>query len=816
MNAERFPDAAQVVVIGGGIIGCSTAYHLAKNGCTDVVVLERAKLTSGSTWHAAGAVGQLRANANITRLLGYSVELYGQLEAETGLATGWVQNGSLRLACNEDRRAEYERAATMAHSFGLAFEMISPAEARDLVPVLNIDDLVCAAYVASDGVASPSDLAMALARGARQQGARIFEGVSVTDVTVEHGAVTGAVTTHGTIRCERVVACCGIWTRAVGRLAGVDVPLMPSHHQYFVTDVIEGLPRHIPTIRDPDFLTYFKEEVGGLAIGGYELTPKPFAGGDPPADLEFHLFPEDLDQFDPLMRGALHRVPALETVGVKQWFNGLESFTEDGMFILGEAPEVRGFFVGAGFNSFGIASAGGAGRVLAEWILDGEPPFDLWVADIRRFARFNRSDAQVRARALEGQAHHYVMGWPYYERQAGRPFRRSALYDRLQGNGACFGVKAGWERANWFAPAGVEARDEYTWGRANWFPHVAAEHQACREAVALFDQSSFAKLAVMGPDAERILDRLCAGAVARPPGRVTYTQMLNDKGGIEADLTVTRIAEDEYYIVTGTAFATHDFGHIRRHTPEDARVSYVDVTSAFATVSIMGPQSRAVLASVTEGDLSDQGFPFATWRELMVAGAPVRAVRITFVGELGWELHVPTEYAVHVYDALKAAGADAGIRDAGYRAIDSLRLEKAYRLWAADIGPDYTPLEAGLGFAVAWKKNVGFVGRDALLRQRETGLTKRLVTFTHDDRDAILLGGETIYRDGERVGWLSSAGHGHTVGRDIGLGYVRHAEGVDGDFLTSGRYELEVRTRRVPAEIHLQALYDPKGDRVKM
>ncbi len=812
---ERFPDSAGVLVVGGGIIGCSTAYHLAKYGCGDVLLLERAKLTSGSTWHAAGAVGQLRSNANITRLLGYSVELYGALEAETGQATGWVANGSLRLACSADRQAEYECSATIARSFGLEFEMITPREAKDIVPLLEVEDLVSAAYVASDGVANPSDLATALAKGARIHGAKIIEGVQVTEILVDKGAVRGAVTTHGTIRCDKLVICCGIWSRAVGRLAGVNIPIQPSHHQYLVTEKIDGLARHIPTIRDPDHLTYFKEEVGGLAVGGYELNPKAYAGASPPDNLEFHLFPEDMDQFQLLMEGAVKRFPCLESAGVKQWFNGLESFTEDGMFILGEAPEVRNVFVGTGFNSFGIASGGGAGRVLAEWILAGEPPFDLWVADIRRFSRYHGSNDQVRRRSLEGQGHHYVMGWPHYEVMAGRPFRRSALYDRLKAKGACFGSKSGWERANWFAPDGMAPLDVYSFGRANWFAPSSAEHQACREEVAIFDQSSFAKFTVTGPDAEAVLDRICAGDMARPPGKVTYTQMLNNGGGIECDLTVTRISEDEYFIVTGTGFAVHDFHHILRNIPEGSRTSVLDVTSAFATLSVMGPRSRELLSRVGEADLSNEAFPFATWQPIFVAGAPVRALRLTFVGELGWELYIPSEYATHVYDALCAEGGDLGVTDAGYRAINSLRLEKAYRLWGSDIGPDYTPDEAGLAFAVALSKNRDFIGWEAILRGREKPLQKRLAIFTHEDPEAILLGGETIFRDGERVGWLTSGGHGHTIGRDIGLGYVRREAGVDDAFLQSGAYELEVRTRRIPAQLHLRPLYDPTNTRVK-
>jgi len=810
------PNSSEIVIVGGGIIGCSVAYHLAKHGCKEVLLLEKATLTSGSTWHAAGAVGQLRSSANITKLLGYSVELYSKLEAETGQTTGWNQNGSLRLACTPERRTEYEIAATMAHSFGLGFEIVSPQEAKRIVPAIHTEDLICAAFVDSDGVAMPSDLTMALAKGARAAGANICEGVSVTGFHTADGAVDGVVTAdHGMIHCEKVVNCAGIWSKDVGRLAGVNVPVQPSYHQYFITQPIEGVSRNAPTVRDPDHLTYFKEEVGGLAVGGYELNPSPWQEPVVPKHFEFQLFAEDVDRFEPLMTNAIMRFPALETTGIRKWFHGLESFTEDGMFILGEAPELRGYFVGTGFNAFGIASAGGAGKVLAEWIMDGDPPFDLWPADIRRFSRYNADDRQNRDRALEGQARHYQMNWPFHENLAGRPLRRSPVYERLASHGACFGAKSGWERANWFAPDGVVARDEYSFDRQNWFAHAVAEHAACRQAVVLFDQSSFAKFALVGRDAEQVLSRICASNIACEPGRVVYSQLLNHNGGIACDLTVTRISEHEYYIVTGTGFAVHDFNHIKRGLNASDVAQLVDVTSAYATLSVMGPNARDLLSSVSQGDLSNEAFPFATCREIFVAGAPVRAVRLTFVGELGWELHIPSEYALTVYDALQSAGAAFGLRDAGYRSIDSLRLEKGYRLWGSDIGPDYTPYEAGLGFAVAINSNTQFTGREALLRQRERPLTKKLATFTQASPDLHLLGGETIYRNGERVGWLSSGGHGHTVGLDIGLGYVRCDDGVDDDYLLSGSYELEIRTRRVPAAIHLKALYDPDNARVK-
>ena len=813
MNAS-FPDQATVVIVGGGIVGCSTAYNLAIRGCRDVVLLEKHKLTSGSTWHAAGAVGQLRTSANVSWLLGRSVEIYSRLEEETGQATGWHQNGSLRLATNADRRAEYERAVTTARSYGLEMEIVSPAEAKELFPLLDVGDLVCAAYVPSDGMASPSDAAMALAAGARMNGVRLIEDTRVIGFETSGGAVDGVITDKGTIRCQYVVNCAGIWSREIGRLAGVNVPIQPAYHQYMVTERIEGLTRDHPTIRDPDKLTYFLE-IGGLAVGGYERNPKPYRTRPIPDGHEFKLMPEDLDHFEQLMIPAMERVPALETVGVRQWFNGIESFTEDGMFILGEAPELRRFFVGTGFNAFGIASAGGAGLALAEWILEGQPPVDLWAADIRRFGAYHGSDDQVRARALEGQSHHFTIRWPHEEMEACRPLRLSPIHHKLASRGACFGTKFGWERPNWFAPPGVEASDRVSFGRANWFPQVGEEHAACREAAALFDQSFFAKFLMVGRDAEAVLQTICAGDVGKPRGRLTYTQMLNPRGGIECDLTVSRFSDDEFYIVTGTGYATHDFAHIRRHIPAEARAQLIDVTSAYGTLSLMGPEARTVLAGIVEGEIDNESFPFGHCREIFVAGALVRALRVTFVGELGWELHVPSEYMCTVYDALCESGSASGLRDAGYRAIDSLRLEKGYRVWATDIGSDYTPDEAGLGFAVSLKKVADFVGRAAVEQQREAPLTKRLATFTVDDPDAILLGRETIYRNGERVGYLSSGGYGYTVGKSIGLGYVRNAEGVGDDYLRSGDYEIEVRMRRFPAALHMRALYDPESTRIK-
>ena len=813
------PKHARAVVIGGGIVGCSTAYHLAGLGWKDVVLLERAKLTSGSTWHAAGLVGQLRTSANITQLLKYSVELYDRLEKETGLATGWKMNGGLRLACNPERMTEIRRQATTAHSFGLEMELLSPAEALKLWPLMEIGDLVGAAFLPTDGQANPADIAQSLAKGARNRGVTIVEETRVAGILVESGRAVGVRTDMGEIRCEVVVNCGGQWARQVGALAGVSVPLQSVQHQYIVTEAL-GAPKNLPTLRDPDRLIYFKEEVGGLVMGGYEHNPMPWLPegetGDLPENFAFQLLETDLEHFEPLMEQALARVPALAKAGIKQIINGPESFTPDGNFILGEAPELKNFYVGAGFNAFGIASGGGAGRALAEWIAAGEPPMDLWAVDIRRFGNLHRDRRWVLTRTLEAYAHHYSMAWPYEELTTGRPLRVSPLYDRLKAQGAVFGSKLGWERPNWFAPNGVEPWDVYSYERQNWFDHVGAEHRACREQVALFDQTSFAKFMLVGKDAEAALSWICSNDVAKQPGSLVYTQMLNQRGGIECDLTVTRIADDAYYIVTGTGFATHDFHWIRSHIPEGLDARLVDVTSAYGTLALMGPKARDVLKAVAQADLSNKAFPFGTAQEIMIAGAAVRALRLTYVGELGWELHVPVDSLAAVYDALMQAGKPHGIVNAGYRAIESLRLEKFYRAWSSDISPDHSPLEAGMAWAVKLKKNTPFLGREALVAQAAKKLPKLLACFAVDDQSIVLLGRETIFRNGKQVGWLSSGGYGYTLGTNIGIGYVRDpANGVTPEEVLSGDYELEIACARYPARVSLQPLYDPKMERVK-
>ena len=812
---SRFPSQARVVVVGGGIIGCSTAYHLAKLGCPDVLLLERAKLTSGSTHHAAGLVGQLRTSAGITQLLGHSVAIYNSIEEETGLATGWKMNGGLRLACNRQRMTELERQATTAHSFGLEMHLLTPSEARELWPLMSIDDLVGAAFLPTDGQANPADITQALAKGARMHGGVLIEDCAATGVELRDGRVAAVLTKQGRVACEIVVNCGGQWAREFGRLAGVNVPLVSVQHQYMITEAIDGVTSDLPTLRDPDRLTYYKEEVGGLVMGGYEPNPLPWAADGIPEGFHFTLLDSDWDHFEQLMTLALPRVPALETAGVKQLLNGPESFTPDGNFILGEAPEVAGYFVGAGFNAFGIAAGGGAGKALAEWILGGEPPYDLWPVDIRRFGRPHAEIDWVRTRTHEMYGKHYTLAWPHEENQSGRPYRRSPLYDDLAAAGACFGEKLGWERPNWFAPAGVAPRDEYSFERQNWFAHVGEEHRAVRERVGVFDQTSFAKFEMTGRDVERALGWMCANDVARPPGTVVYTQLLNSRAGIECDLTVARMAEDRYYIVTGTGFASHDFHWIRTHVQAGLEADLTQVTDDYSVVSVFGPRSRDLLSSITRDDLDNRAFPFGSVREIRIGDTLVTALRITYVGELGWELHVPAASARDVYRAVMAAGEMHGVTPCGYRAIESLRLEKGYRAWSSDLTPDHTPLQAGLGFAVKLDTNAPFLGREALIEQRQTGLKRRLACFTADDNDVVLLGRETIYRNGERVGWLTSGGYGYTVDRSIGYGYVRNPAGVDREYLRTGDYELEVASRRVPASIHFGPLYDPRNERIR-
>ena len=814
--AKTHPSETRVVIIGGGIVGCSLAYHLTKIGWQDVVLLERRKLTCGTTWHAAGLVGQLRATSNLTRMAQYTTDLYTRLEAETGQATGFKQNGSLSVAADAERFEELKRGASMARTFGLEVEVITPSEAKDLYPLLNVDDLVGAVFLPKDGQTNPTDTTQALAKGARAGGAQIIEDCKVTGVTVRDGRAIGVTTDQGELKAEFVVNCGGMWGREIGRMAGVSVPLQACEHFYIVTEELEGVPADLPVLRDPSGCAYFKEDAGKLLLGAFEPNAKPWALDGLPEDFEFDQLPEDFEHFEPILEHAMHRVPLLEQAGIRTFFNGPESFTPDTRYILGEAPEVRSFYLACGFNSIGIQSAGGAGKVMADWIANGHPPMDLWDVDIRRLYSFQSNRAYLAERATESLGKLYAMHWPFLQPETARNIRLSPLHERLKAQGACFGETAGWERANWFATDGMEPRYEYSYGRQNWFGCAAEEHKAVRETVGLFDQSSFGKFLVQGPDSEALLQRICANDVAVPVGKVVYTQWLNERGGIEADLTVTRLAEDAFMVVTGAAVTRRDLLWLQRHLDSETRAVVTDVTSGYAVLGVMGPHSRELLAGLSQEDLSHEAFPFGTSREIELGHAIVRATRISYVGELGWELYVPSEFSVGVFDHLVEAGKPLGLRLAGLHVLDSCRIEKAYRHFGHDITDEDTPLEAGLGFAVRFDKNQPFIGRDALLRQKEQGLTKRLVQFALEDPDPLIYHNEPIYRDGEIVGYVTSANYGHHLGRAIGMGYVNNPDGVDADYVNAGNYEIEVACERVPAQASLRPMYDPKSERMRV
>ena len=812
--SNKLPEQARVVIIGGGVIGCSVAYHLTQAGWTDVVLLERKSLTSGTTWHAAGLIGQLRATLNMTRLAQYTTEVLLSLEEETGQATGYKQNGALLVTAAEERFTELKRNASMGRCFGLEVQVLSPGEALDLWPLLNADDLVGGVFIPSEGQTNPVDTTLAYAKGARMRGARIFENTKVTAIRRSGGRATGVATDDGDIRAEFVVDCGGMWGREVGRMAGVNVPLHAAEHFYIMTEPIEGLSPDSPSLREQDAGVYVKEDAGKLLVGAFEKEAKPWGMDGIPEDFEFDQLPEDWDHFEPILESALHRIPVLAETGVQTFFCGPESFTPDDRYLLGEAPELRNFYVACGFNSIGIGSSGGAGKMLAEWIVNGHPSMDLWEVDVRRMQPFQGNARYLKERVVEGLGLLYDMHWPLRQFVTARGIRKSPLHDRLAAHRACFGEAAGWERPNWYAPQGVEPRYEYSWERQNWFGYSAEEHRAVRERVGLIDQSSFGKILVSGPDAESVLNDICANDVAVPVDRVVYTQWLNDRGGIEADVTVTRLAEDRFLVVTGVESQVRDVDWLNRHVPDGSRTTVVDVTSAYAVLGVMGPKARDLLSRVTSADLANDAFPFAASREIDIGYTTARATRITYVGELGWELYVPVEFAAGVYDELMAQGQDVGLTPVGFHAVNSLRMEKGYRHWGHDISDEDTPQEAGLGFAVAHGKNAGFIGRDAVLHQRETGVDKRLVLFALEDPEPLLYHYEPIHRDGEIVGYLTSGMFGHTVGAAIGMGYVGHEAGVTREWIEAGSYDIEIAGKRCPARASLTAFYDPERKRI--
>jgi 4-methylaminobutanoate oxidase (formaldehyde-forming) len=813
---SRLPTQARVVIIGGGIIGASISYHLAKLGWTDTVLLERKRLTSGTTWHAAGLVGQLRATANMTKLAQYTTNLYATLEQETGQATGFLQRGSVSIANNPARYEELMRGASMAKNFGLDVHPVTPAEIQNLWPLLNVTDLIGGVHLPNDGQTNPVDTTMALIKGATMRGAKVLENIEVTAILTKNGRAVGVETAEGRIDADHVVIASGMWSRKLGLQAGVDIPLQACEHFYIVTDPFPGLDPNLPVLRDPDNCAYYKEDAGKLLLGAFEPNAKPWALDGIPDDFEFGELPDDFEHFAPILEAAMQRLPALQSVGIRKFFNGPESFTPDVRYLLGETPDLRNLFVAAGFNSIGIQSAGGAGRALAEWIVAGHAPMDLADVDISRMQRFQTNKAYLKERVSESLGLLYAMHWPYRQYETGRGVRTSPLHERLAAQGACFGEVAGWERANWFAPPGIKPEYQYSYGRQNWFEHSAAEHRAVRQSVGLFDMTSFGKFRVEGRDACAVLQRICANDMDVAPGRLVYTQWLNDRAGIEADLTVTRLSETAFQVVTAGATARRDLAWLKRHIPEDASAVAIDVSSAEAVLCIMGPNSRALLEKLSGADLSNQAHPFATAREIEIGYAKLRAARVTYVGELGWELYIPTEFARGVFDAIMAEGPNHCLKLAGLHALDSCRIEKAYRHWGHDIGPDDSPLQAGLMFAVKLDNQRNFIGRDALLRQRETGPGRRLVQFRLNDPAPLLYHDEPIWHDGEMIGRTTSGAYGHHLGAAIALGYVEETHGRVADRIAAGGFEIEIAGHRFTADASLAPMYDPKNTRIRV
>lgn len=803
----ELPSQARIVVIGGGAIGCSIAYHLAKLGQRDVVVLEKAALTHGSTWHAAGLVGQLRSKRNLTRLMQYSARLYATLEAETGQAVEWKPVGSLRLASSEERWSELKRMATTARSFDFELHTLSTKEAVDKFPLIDPKGVVGAVYVPNDGAVDPSSLTQAYARGAKAGGVKFVEGVRVTGFDASGRRVTRVRTDKGEIACEIVVNAAGIWARDVAKMAGVAVPAGAVEHQYLITEKRNDMPKGLPTLRDPDNIFYLKPEPGALAIGGWEQGTPTFGANGVNFDFGRELLPPNQERLEAFLLPAAERLPILNEIGIRTVINGPIPISPDGEPILGLAPERDNFYVACGFTS-GIAASGGAGKAMAEWIVAGEPSMDLWAFDVRRFGKHHMSAKYLAERSVDSYWRYYQIHYPVEELTSARGGRRSPLYDRLKARGAVFGSRFGWERPNWFAPQGTEAVDRPSFeARPNWFGPVAEECRAARERAVLIDQSSFSKFEIAGPGAFAALQRVVANDLDKPAGALTYTQLCNERGGIEADLTFARLDENRFYMVTGSAFGVRDRAWIEKHLPRDGSVTLTDVTSARAVVNLGGPRSRDILAKVAEGDVSNGGFPYMTAKEIRIGFAPVLALRVTYLGELGWELHMPVEYAAHVHELLTEAGAEFGVKDAGYRAIESLRLEKRYLYWGADITPDYTPFEAGLGFCVALGKKSDFIGRAALEKAKTEGPKRKLIVLTVD-APVQLYGGETLIRDGKTRGVASSGGWGHTIGKGILFGYVPAEEAAHRD------WEIEAFTKRYKATRIDGAAVDPKRAKI--
>ncbi len=822
MACSDLPTDARVVVIGGGIVGCSVAYHLGKLGYADTVLLERDVLTSGTSWHAAGIVGPLRSSYNLTRLSMYAVELFEGLEEETGQATGYRRTGGLWLAQTEARMAELHRTAANGEIAGLEAGMISPAEVARHWPQLKVDDLAGALWVPADGQTNPVDTTMAYAKGARQSGVKIIEKTPVETIETRNGRVTGVVTADGRISCEYVVNCCGMWARQLGESVGVNVPLQAAEHVYFVTEAIDGLPDPLPVTRDLDAGVYFKEDAGKLVVGGFEKEARPWCVDGIPMDASYTILPEDWDRYAVFLEDGIHRLPVLETAGIRTFMNGPESFTPDTRQIMGEAPNLKGFFVAAGFNSIGVVSSAGAGKVIAEWIDGGEPPMDVWEVDIQRFGPEQGTRDFLAARTVETLGDLLNIHWPYKQSTTARNIRKTPFHNRFAQLGACFGAPAmAWERPLWFALGGEKPEMRYSYGVQSWWLNAETETLATRDAAALYELTPFAKFEISGPDAEAQLQRLVAADLAVAAGRTVYGQMLNHHGGIEADMTVMRLAEDRFLLIGGAPTRIKDHAWLRRNMAADARVKILDITGDYAVLGLMGPHARSILSRVSSADFSNEAFPFSTFQMIDIGDVTVLANRLSFVGELGWELYIPNVHALSVYDILSKVGEEYGLMPAGLFSVDSCRLEKGYRHWGHDMGPEETPLEVGLEFAVAFDKGMDFIGREALLRQREEGIDRRLVLFGISDGDAppLILHDEPVYRNGVRVGQTTSGARAFRVGGSLAFVMLRGPHGAPGgiswDWIESGSYEMKVAGQMYEMQPLRRAPYDPDGKRMK-
>ena len=824
MAEISLPSHASIVIIGGGVIGCSVAYHLAELGWKDIVLVERKQLTCGTTWHAAGLIAQLRATQNMTRLAKYSQELYATLEAKTGVATGFRQNGSITVALTDARLEELRRGAAMARAFGVEIDEISAAEIASKYPGLNVSDAKGGVYLDKDGQADPVNITQALAKGARNMGVKIFEGVHVTNILKDDHQVTGVTTSSGNISADYVVNCGGMWARQIGQMAGVAVPLHACEHFYIVTEQISGLQKNLPVLRVPDECAYYKEDAGKILLGAFEPVAKPWGGDGIPEDFEFTTLPDDFEHFEPILEQAVNRLPILQQAGIQTFFNGPESFTPDDRYMLGEAPELKRFFVAAGFNSIGIQSAGGAGMALAQWIDRGRPQMDIWDVDIRRIHPFQSNRHYLSERVSETLGLLYADHFPYRQFATSRGIRKTPLHNRLAAHGACFGELYGWERANWFLPEEEAAQGkipeyDYSWKRQNWFEFAKQEHLGVRNHAGLFDLSSFGKIKLVGKDAEAVLQRICANNVATETGKIIYTQWLNEAGGIEADVTVTRLAEDEYLIVTPAATIRRELSWLKRHIPEDAHCFAVDMTVSEAVIAVMGPKSRDILQPLIDQSLGNDDFAFGTAQDIHIAQAMARAHRVSYVGELGWEIYVSSEMAEHVFDAIYRSGEAHNMRLCGMHVLDSCRIEKAFRHFGHDISDEDHVLEAGLGFAVKLDKPASrfgdFIGRDAVQSKKQNGLEKRLVQFRLTDPELLLYHNEPILRDGKIVGYLTSGNYGHHLGGAIGLGYVPCQKEESAADMLSSTYQIDVAGRIINAEASLKPLYDPSSERTK-